>query len=146
MALVTADLISQNCLVMMPVSATCPFDLGIIFEGKFYRVQVKYRSTTNGRVEVKPMRASHRFKTELNTDFDILAVYNPDVNKVAYVAEGEYGNVLSLRVIPSKNNQQKGIIQFTNKLNLKDATDTHDKRAQRNARNAGIRGQSPTGE
>ena len=92
------------------------------------------------------MRASHRFKAELNTDFDILAVYSPDVNKVAYVAEGEYGNVLSLRITPSKNNQQKGIIQFTNKLNLKDATDTHDKRAQRDARNAGIRSQSPTGE
>jgi len=85
-ALVTADLISQDCLVMTPVSATCPFDLGIIFEGKFYRVQVKYRSTTNGRVEVKPMRASKRFKAELNTDFDILAVYSPDVNKVAYAA------------------------------------------------------------
>ncbi len=92
------------------------------------------------------MRASHRFKTELNTDFDILAVYNPEINKVAYVAEGEYGNVLSLRVTPSKNNQKKGIIQFTNKLNLKDATDTHDKRAQRDARTAGIRGKSPKGE
>ena len=143
-ALVTADLIRHGCIVMAPVSATCPYDLVIEFEGQMYRVQVKYRSIVKGRVEVKPQTASSRFKTVQNKDFDVLAVYCPEINGVAYVAQEDFDKVLSLRVEPSKNNQKKNIILFQDKTQLNQATTNgYRKGTPRDEGTNGLRKKSP---
>jgi hypothetical protein len=110
-ALVTADLIQQGCRVLMPVSATSPFDLGVLYKNTFLRVQVKYRTPYSGRVEVKPKRATSRFQYELNIEYDILAIYCPDAG-VAYVPRQDGQSVVTLRVTPSKNNQKIGVNLF----------------------------------
>jgi hypothetical protein len=110
-ALVTANLIQQGCRVLMPVSASSPFDLGVLYKNTFIRVQVKYRTPQNGRVEVKPKRATARFQYELNTEYDILAIYCPDAG-VAYVPRQDGQSVVTLRVTPSKNNQKIGVNLF----------------------------------
>jgi len=110
-ALVTADLILQGCRVLMPVSATSPFDLGVLYNNTFIRVQVKYRTPHSGRVEVKPKRAKSRFQYELNIEYDILAIYCPDAG-IAYVPRQDGQSVVTLRVSPSKNNQKIGVNLF----------------------------------
>ena len=72
---------------------------------------MKYRTPQNGRVEVKPKRATARFQYELNTEYDILAIYCPDAG-VAYVPRQDGQSVVTLRVTPSKNNQKIGVNLF----------------------------------
>jgi hypothetical protein len=128
----------------MPVSATCPYDLVIDFQGHMYRVQVKYRSITKGRVEVKPKTARSRFKTIQNKDFDILAIYCPEINGVAYAAIESFDKVLSLRVNTPKNNQRKNIILFQDKTQLNQATTNgYRKGTTRDEGTNGLRTKSP---
>jgi hypothetical protein len=116
----------------------------IEFEGQMYRVQVKYRSIVKGRIEVKPQTASSRFKTVQNKDFDVLAVYCPEINGIAYVAQEDFDKVLSLRVEPSKNNQKKNIILFKDKTQLNQATTNgYRKGTPRDEGTNGLRKKSP---
>lgn len=112
-AMVTADLILQGARVLMPVSASSPFDLGVLYNNSFVRVQVKYRTMTNGIIQVKPKRATSKHKYQPNKEYDILAIFCPEAG-IAYVNREEGTNVVTLRINPSKNNQSVGVNLFKN--------------------------------
>ena len=134
--IVAADLINQGASVQMPVSHATPYDLLIKYAGKYYEVQVKYRAVRTkyrkgsacGRIEVKPRRhtgKSHGKYVEnlwrTNKQFDILAIYCPDLPKgsdVAYLHVNQYDKSVALRTEPAKNNQTKDILMFKDYLSL----------------------------
>ena len=110
-AFVIADLIMQGARVLQPVSATSPFDLVALYNDTYVRIQVKYRTPSSGRVEVKPKRAVARYEYALNTEYDILAIYCPDAG-IAYIPRQQGQQVITLRVEPPKNNQSIGVTLF----------------------------------
>lgn len=124
-AIVTADLIKRGFDVMLPLSATLPFDLVIHKDSKFYRIQVKYRKILNGGINVSVTRAVitnnkiSRQRIGIN-DIDILAIYCPDTDKIYYVyyKDISWVTTLKLRIIPPKNNQQYSVRLASNYTNL----------------------------
>jgi hypothetical protein len=129
-AMVTADLISQGARVLMPVSATSPFDLGVLYNNSFVRVQVKYRSITNGKVEVKPKRATARYHYEINTEYDILAIYCPEAG-IAYVPRQDGQKVITLRIDYPKNNQTIGVNLFNDNTQFSTAWTSWDQQQKK---------------
>lgn len=107
---VMCDLSEQGFKILTPFSEHLPFDL-VAFSpvsGKLYKVQVKYRKLTKGIVEV-PLQTSFlsskgsvakRYK---DGDFDVIAVYCPDIQSCAYLtSEGtkHLNSTATLRVEP----------------------------------------------
>jgi len=100
---------------MMP--AGCPYDMVIDKGNGPQRVQVKYRKVrANGVCEV-PIAASTysgNYTTYNANNIDVIAVVEGDNNTIAWVpikeVEGKTG--FSIRVIPTRNNQSKGVIMF----------------------------------
>ena len=109
---VISDLTEQGFKILTPFSEHLPFDL-VAFSpksNKLYKVQVKFKKMTKGVVTV-PLRTSFlsqegsvskRYKLD---DFDVLAVYCPDIKSCAYLTSNETGhlsNTATLRVEPPK--------------------------------------------
>ena len=129
-AMVTADLILQGARVLMPVSATSPFDLGALYNNSFVRVQVKYRTMTNGIIQVKPKRATARYHYEVNKEYDILAIYCPEAG-IAYIPREDRTNVVTLRITPSKNNQSIGVNLFKDNTQFSTAWTSWDQQQKK---------------
>lgn len=109
---VMCDLSEQGFKILTPFSEHLPFDL-VAFSpvsGKLYKVQVKYRKLSKGVVNV-PLRTSFlsgegsvakRYK---DGDFDVIAVYCPDIQSCAYLTSKDtehLSNSATLRVEPPK--------------------------------------------
>lgn len=114
-AQVISDLSFKGISICLPLSEHLPFDLvGVKNNGDLLRISVKYRTVVKGRIEV-PFKSSYSDSRgvhvkKISKDFiDIVAIYCPDTNKVYYCNPKEFGDVITLRVEPSKNNQKKGI-------------------------------------
>jgi hypothetical protein len=112
-AKVISDLMEKDIVPCIPLSEHQHFDLiAITNKNNIYRLQVKYSKLKKGVIPVKirstwiDNNGSHSKYYNIN-DFDYYAVYCPDVNKVFYIKNGE--NIVSLRVIPTKNNQKKNV-------------------------------------
>lgn len=111
-AKVAADLLSRDIRVFTPMSAVIPFDLVCHHKGYFYRIEVKYRTITDGTIAVRPLRNTGNKKKKLNTEFDILAIYVPEVDRCYYLRKEQIsGTGIKLRFEPAKNNQVKKILQ-----------------------------------
>lgn len=104
-------------IILNPMTEHSPFDFVSYKDGKFYRIQVKYRSMKNGCVQV-PFRTSwndrngtHSRYYNLN-DIDIFAVYCPNTDKCYFIHTNEYKNnkYISLRITPAKNNQKTNVL------------------------------------
>ena len=106
------DLSEQGFKILTPFSEHLPFDL-VAFSpnsGKLYKVQVKYKRLSKGVVNV-PLRTSFlssegtitkRYKHD---DFDVIAVYCPDIQSCAYLTSKEtehLSSTVTLRVVPPK--------------------------------------------
>lgn len=90
-SLVTADLITKGFEILLPVSASSPYDMVITKANKFYKVQVKYRENHKGYLDVELRRAkSHgkikRHRSMGSKEVDLYAVYCPDTAKVYYLS------------------------------------------------------------
>lgn len=109
---VMCDLSEQGFKILTPFSEHLPFDL-VAFSpvsGKLYKVQVKYRKLSKGVVTV-PLKTSFlssegivakRYK---DGDFDVIAVYCPDIQSCAYLTSADtehLNNSATLRVEPHK--------------------------------------------
>lgn len=109
---VMCDLSEQGFKILTPFSEHLPFDL-VAFSpvsGKLYKVQVKYKKLSKGVVTV-PLRTSFlssegsvakRYK---DGDFDVIAVYCPDIQSCAYLTNEDtkyLNNSATLRVEPPK--------------------------------------------
>ena len=99
----TADMISQGFMVLAPVAATSPFDLVVYRDGRFSKVQVKYRTIKNGVIKTELRRSVisngrcvHRAMEP--DEVDVLCIYCPDTDRCYYVSTTEAPNGCSLRV------------------------------------------------
>lgn len=117
--MVSADLINQGVSVFNPCTESAAYDIIAKYEGQYYEIQVKYRAIDNSRgrsgaIQLSPRRVNIKSKGDVlqnnyvvNKQFDILAVYCPELPKgedVAYVRPDEYGESLSLRTTPPIRN------------------------------------------
>jgi len=108
------DLYEKGYLILTPHTEHSPFDLVGYKNGKFLRIQVKYRTAKNGKIEV-PFRTSWADKNGSHTqdydknEIDVMCVYCPDTDKCYYVNPQECNKTFNLRLSKPKNNQINGI-------------------------------------
>lgn len=117
-ALVIADLIRYGITPHEPFIRDTPYDLLGAYKGTYKRIQVKYRKSTKGYVEVSPRRIHTRNGRKQNTEFDILAMVN-ERGDVAYLASYEFKASIRLRVVevhPHYRSQTNYFYNYTNPL------------------------------
>jgi hypothetical protein len=110
-----ADLMEQGFLVLWPATEHAPFDLVAYRSGRFSRVQVKYRSlNARGVLDIElgsvwsDRHGMHRRPMD-KSEVDLVCVYCPATRACYYFRPLAHGNRVTLRVVPSKNNQAKGV-------------------------------------
>jgi hypothetical protein len=114
-AKVHADLVGKGFTVLFPVTEHAPFDLVAYSDGVFHRLQVKYRSVHSGalKVQFRSMWADRHGTHTKPMDkeaIDFVCVYCPETDDCYYVRPGAHGTSVTLRVTPSKNGQQAGVL------------------------------------
>jgi hypothetical protein len=108
------DLFEKGYLILNPVTEHAPFDLVAYRDGRFIRVQVKYRRVVNGRIEV-PFKTTWTDRNGTHTNLydkgevDLFCVYSPDTDKCYYIDPNRFQCSVSLRVEPPKNGQKANI-------------------------------------
>lgn len=106
---IIAALTLQQVAVALPISEHLPYDLIAEKNGLMKRTQARYAQLKNGKIEVKLTTSwsnssgTHtRYRNK--TDFDLLAVYCPDLNRCFIIPSEEFDNVrsVSLRITKPK--------------------------------------------
>jgi hypothetical protein len=106
------DLAEQGYMVLRPLTEHAPFDLVAYREGRFLRIQVKYRSALHGAITVRfrnswaDRNGTHERPVNKN-EIDLYCVYCPETDECYYFDPSEYREGFSLRVEPSRNHQAK---------------------------------------
>src|ERR1700752_672897 len=114
-AKVHADLASKGFTVLLPVTEHAPFDLVAYAAGEFQRLQVKYRSARAGAVTVKFRSTwADRDGTHMTpmdkSAIDMVCIYCPETDECYYVRPDAHGASVTLRIAPSRNRQQAGVL------------------------------------
>lgn len=82
-----ADLLSKGFEVLSPVSSVSPYDLVVIKDNCFWRVQVKYRSIKSGSIKIQLRRKSIE-RTSIQyrplIEVEVLCIYCPETDKCYY--------------------------------------------------------------
>jgi hypothetical protein len=110
-----ADLAGKGFTVLFPATEHAPFDLVAYAEGRFHRLQVKYRSARTGAITVK-LASTWADRTGTNItpidrdSIDLVCIYCPETDKCYYVRPVAHGSSVTLRITPSKNGQQSGVL------------------------------------
>ena len=109
------DLFEQGFTICMPQTEHAPFDLVAYRNGKFRRVQVKYRALeVNGVVQVKfttcwsDRNGTHIVPVDKN-EVDLYCVYCPETDECYYIEPKMFRANVSLRVEAPKNGQTKRV-------------------------------------
>ena len=110
-----ADLVGKGFVVLFPATDHAPFDLVAYASGEFYRLQVKFRSARAGAVKVhfRSMWADRNGTNVMPTDkeaIDAICIYCPETDECYYVRPSAHGASVTLRITPSKNGQQTGVL------------------------------------
>ena len=110
-----ADLVSKGFTVLFPATEHAPFDLVAYAAGQFNRLQVKYRSARKGAVTVmfRSMWADRNGTHTARMDkdaIDTVCIYCPETDECYYVRPDAHGASVTLRIAPSKNGQQAGVL------------------------------------
>ena len=119
-ALVIADLILYGITPHEPFIRDTPYDLLAALGTTYRRIQVKYRRSTKGYVEVSPRRALSKAYMEKNTEFDILAIVN-ERGHIEYVSQQSFIASIRLRVTeaaPRYRAQTRYFYNYSNPLEL----------------------------
>jgi len=117
------NLYEKGYLILTPHTEHAPFDLVGYKNGKFLRIQVKYRTAKNDKIEV-PFRTCWADKNGTHTqdydknEIDVMCVYCPDTDKCYYVNPQECNKTFNLRLSTPKNNQKNGIHLAENYMEL----------------------------
>lgn len=108
--------IENDYQVMQPLTEHSPFDLVVYREGLFWRVQVKYRTITNGCVGVRFASSwADRHGTHIRPmnrqEVDAVCVYEPTTAGCYFFSPREFTNraFVWLRFAPVANNQTKHV-------------------------------------
>lgn len=110
------DLVADGFMVLFPATEHAPFDLVAYKAGRFYRVQVKYRSARHGVIKLN-LRSTWADRhgvhsTALDKDaVDAICIYCPDTDECYYIRPTDHGAWVNLRIVPAKNGQQKRILE-----------------------------------
>ena len=110
-----ADLVDKGYTVLFPATEHAAFDLVAYRAGTFHRVQVKYRSARTGSISVQfrsvwADRNGTHMKPSDKSEVDVVCVYCPETNDCYYLRPADYRQSVTLRVTPSKNGQQRGVL------------------------------------
>lgn len=115
---VVADLLRSGIQPALLLSEHLPFDLiAIAPDNRLRTVSVKFRAAKRGAVVVElwsvwsDRHGSHKVSHRRGL-YDALAVYCPDTERVYYVRMNELprdASRFTLRVQPSRNNQEEGV-------------------------------------
>src|SRR6187455_3298029 len=110
--MVAADLARQGHRIAFPYGEDWEYDLILIREASFERVQVKYAESRNGIVEIRARAQSITRGRVVATRpytvacIDWLAAYDPVTNACFYIPADELGagmTVITLRLQPARN-------------------------------------------
>lgn len=110
-----ADMVQQGFVVLFPATEHAPFDLVAYRDGRFHRIQVKYRALTNGVLVVQlrngwtDRNGVHKRPIDRN-EVDVICIYCPENDLCYDVAVADQGSEIRLRVTPARNNQRRGAI------------------------------------
>jgi hypothetical protein len=108
------DLAEKGYMVLLPLTEHAPFDLVAYREGRFLRIQVKYRSAVNGAITVRlrtswaDRNGTHERPLDKN-ELDVVCVYCPETDECYYFDPNQCRQGFSLRVGPAKNHQVKSV-------------------------------------
>ena len=107
------DIFEQGFTVLNPATEHAPFDLVAYKEGKFLRVQVKFKSvdktgsiTVHFRTCWADKNGTHMRQIDKD-EVDIYCVYCPDTDECYYLSPKDFNRSETLRVEASKNNQAR---------------------------------------
>ena len=107
------DIFEQGFTVLNPATEHAPFDLVAYKEGKFLRVQVKFKSvdktgsiTVHFRTCWADKNGTHMRQIDKD-EVDIYCVYCPDTDEGYYLSPKDFNRSETLRVEASKNNQAR---------------------------------------
>ncbi len=108
------DLAEQGYTILIPLSEHAPFDFVAYKEGRFKRVQVKYRSLYRGGIALRARStwsdASGVHIREVDKhEFDLYCIYCPETDECYYLNPEDFDKSVTLRVETPKNNQRAGI-------------------------------------
>lgn len=114
-----ADLCSQGFLVCLPLTEHAPFDLIVYKNGRFNRIQVKYRSQSKrGTLDVSfksywSNKSGTKVSKQNLSEFDVCCVYCPDTDKCYYFDITKLSGVdFSLRIKESKKKYSDGRLNY----------------------------------
>jgi hypothetical protein len=108
------DLAEKGYILLQPLSEHAPFDLVAYKDGRFLRVQVKYRAAVNGTIWLQLKSAwADRHGTHMvpidKQAIDLICVYCPDTRACYYFDPRTVEVSINLRIAPTRNQQSKGI-------------------------------------
>ncbi|MFI5511241.1 group I intron-associated PD-(D/E)XK endonuclease [Mycobacterium sp. NPDC051804] len=110
-----ADLVSKGFTVLFPATEHAPFDVVAYAGGDFHRLQVKYRSARAGAVSIMfrstwaGRNGTHTTRMDKSA-IDVVCIYCPETDECYYVRPDAHGASVTLRIAPSKNGQQAGVL------------------------------------
>ena len=113
-----ADLVASGFTVLFPATEHAPFDLVAYRAGEFHRVQVKYRSSRSGAISVNfrsvwaDRNGTHTKRID-KSEIDFVCIYCPETDQCYYVRPVDHRQSVTLRVRPTRNAQQKGVLDAT---------------------------------
>ena len=108
------DLFEKGFLLLKPQTEHAPFDLVAYRDGRFYRVQVKYRAAVNGQIAFHlstcwaDKHGTHQVAID-KYSIDLLCIYCPDTRACYYVDPHSVKKTVCLRVTAPRNSQKKRI-------------------------------------
>ena len=110
-----ADLVSKGYTVLFSATEHAAFDLVSYRDGQFVRVQVKYRSARTGSISVQfrsvwADRNGTHMKPSDKSEVDVVCIYCPETDECYYLRPADHRQSVTLRVAPSKNGQQRGVL------------------------------------
>lgn len=110
------SLFENGFLICNPETEHAPFDLVAYKNGKFIRVQVKYITAKDGKIFFTPRTSYSDSKGSYSNvynkaDIDYFIIYCPSTDKCYYIRaiDAFCETSFTLRLVPPKNNQTKGI-------------------------------------
>ncbi|WP_304117529.1 group I intron-associated PD-(D/E)XK endonuclease [Mycolicibacterium bacteremicum] len=111
-----ADLVAKGYDVLFPATEHAPFDRVAHSAGTFGRIQVKYRSALAGVIRLN-LRSTWTDRHGVHntpmdkTAIDAICIYCPDTDECYYIRPTDHGMSVNLRITPTKNGQQKRILE-----------------------------------
>jgi len=106
------DLAKKGFGILTPPTEHEAFDLVAYKDGRFLRIQVKYRAAVRG-VIMAPFATCwadrhgvHRRPVDKQT-LDLYGVYCPDTERCYYLDPREFGGTVNLRIAQPRNAQKK---------------------------------------